>query len=608
MNTVPNLRPYNSNTISVLGKRLGTFGFYLFLAAVLSLQVFLITLTLVGNQVIPLHLSTRLDNFANSVQNNQYENALTELNEIQAQAYGRFKASTETQINEILSRKFDSITDQILQEKSGFQTYEFIKGITLFQKELFPIIDSQLNRLITAYVDTGADYDEITYYLENLEKLGFENVVRSSQNKLDSYYQSRHNFAIANQYFTSNDYLLAIPLYQAIIPEDEKDYQVAQDKLKESMAIMYPSYLTIAGSFANEQRYKEAYDTLQTVSKYYPNNPEILAKLADYKKAQAMVVYHGPIEHIFFHPLLAYPELAFDYDYQAKGFNDWFVTVKEFKKILASLYKNNYILIDIHAIFNKSESGKPLTVRNNLLLPPGKKPLIISIDDLNYYQYMITNGTVSKLILDEQGNVATFSLTPQGVPTTSRDNEIIPILDQFVADHEDFSLNGAKGILALTGYEGVLGYRTNELDSPNYALEKNQALLIIKRLKETGWSFSSHGYGHLDAGKISLPVLTKDTQRWLTEVATLTGHTDLYIYPFGSSVLPGDPKFQYLLDNGFKVLSAVGPNPYLKSGPDYLMMDRRHIDGLALHSQAALLKGFFESSEIIDEVRPVFIP
>jgi len=269
------------------------------------------------------------------------------------------------------------------------------------------------------------------------------------------------------------------------------------------------------------------------------------------------------------------------------------------------LYKNNYILIDIHATFNKPENAMPLTVKTDLLLPAGKKPLIISVDDLNYYKYMIPNGTVHKLILDEHGNIATFSLSPQGIPTTSRENEIVPILDQFVQDHEDFSLNGAKGILALTGYEGVLGYRTNELDSPNFAVEKNQAIIIIKRLKETGWSFASHGYGHLDARKISLAVLSKDTQRWLSEVAPFTGPTDVYIYPFGSSVLPGDPKFQYLLANGFKVLCSVGPSPYLKSGPYYLMMDRRHIDGMALHYQAALLKGFFESSEIIDEVRPI---
>ncbi|GAB6154579.1 hypothetical protein JCM17380_33290 [Desulfosporosinus burensis] len=608
MNYVPNFKPHNPNNNALLINRFKPLGFYLFLFAILSFQVVLIILTLFGNQVISPHLSLKLENFANLVHNNQYDNARTELNEINALVRGSINDSTAIQINEILANKFASITDQILLEKSEFQTYEFNNGITLFQKELLPIIDSQLKEVTKVYIDTGADYDKITYYLQNIEKLGFENSVKSYQNKLESYYQSRQNFATANQYFATNDYLKSIPLYQKVIPEDEKDFQVAQEKIKEGLAIVYPEYLAIAAALASEQQYKEAYDALQTISEYYPNDTELLTKLTDYKKAQAMVLYQGPIEHIFFHPLLAYPELAFDNDHQSKGFNDWFITVKEFKKILDSLYKNNYILIDIHAIFNNSEDGKPLTVRKDLLLPAGKKPLIISIDDLNYYEYMIPNGTVHKLILDEQGNISTFSMSPQGVPTTSRDNEIIPILDQFVQKHEDFSLNGAKGILALTGYEGILGYRTHQLDSPNFEFEKNHALTIIKRLKETGWSFASHGYGHHDARKVPLTVLTRDTQRWLTEVAPLTGLTDVYIYPFGSSVLPGDPKFQYLLDKGFKVLCAVGPNPYSKSGNDYLMMDRRHIDGMALQSQAALLKGFFESSEIIDEDRPQLIP
>ncbi|MDP4170355.1 MAG: hypothetical protein Q8906_07060, partial [Bacillota bacterium] len=51
-----------------------------------------------------------------------------------------------------------------------------------------------------------------------------------------------------------------------------------------------------------------------------------------------MALYKGPIEHIFFHPLVVYPQLAFDGDRLAKGYNDWFVTVNEFNKIIQSLY------------------------------------------------------------------------------------------------------------------------------------------------------------------------------------------------------------------------------------------------------------------------------
>jgi len=318
-----------------------------------------------------------------------------------------------------------------------------------------------------------------------------------------------------------------------------------------------------------------------------------------------MVPYRGPIQHIFFHPLIAYPELAFDNDSQSNGFNQYFVTISEFKKILDSLYKNNFILVNINSIYEEKNVNEKIVVTpKELLLPKGKKPLILTVDDLNYYPYMLDNGTVRKLILDNEGNVATFSITPKGQTVISRDNEIIPILDQFVAQHSDFSLNGAKGLIALTGYEGILGYRTNELDSPNYENEKSQALSVVNRLKETGWSFASHGWGHLDTRKISLAILMKDTKRWLAEVEPLIGPTDVYVYPFGSSVLPGDAKFQYLQDAGFHALCSVGPNPYLKFGPSYFMMDRRHIDGIAFLTEANQYRDLFNGEDIVDKTRP----
>jgi hypothetical protein len=45
------------------------------------------------------------------------------------------------------------------------------------------------------------------------------------------------------------------------------------------------------------------------------------------------------------------------------------------------------------------------------MLPKGKKPIILSVDDVNYYAYMKRDGQVFKLILDDTGNVATYSVT-----------------------------------------------------------------------------------------------------------------------------------------------------------------------------------------------------
>ena len=420
------------------------------------------------------------------------------------------------------------------------------------------------------------------------------------------YEAERDSFDKGNIAYADKDYLQAIEWYKKITSKNTVDYPTAQDQIKKSTTEMYSYYLTKAGVVSKQSDYQEAMRLLNGMSAYYPDDAQIKSDLQKYHEAEKeLVPYNGPIEHIFFHPLLAYPALTFDGDAESNGFNQYFVTVSEFKKIFNQIYANNYILIDYKALYDeKVEDEKTVLVHKELKLPPNKKPLILSVDDVNYPDYKSTNGTISKLILDSDGKVATYSVSPSGEKVTSHDNEVIPIIDAFVAEHPDFSFQGAKGILAFTGYYGILGYNTNTLDSPSYPEEQQSALAIIERLKETGWTFASHGYSHLDARAESYQRLEEDTLRWEKEVGSLIGPTNIYVYPFGSSVLPGDPKFQFLLDQGFNILCSVGPTPYLKDTTDYVMMDRRHIDGIALYNQEAILKNLFDAKSVLDPVRP----
>ncbi|MFO7172534.1 MAG: hypothetical protein DIU70_006160 [Bacillota bacterium] len=317
------------------------------------------------------------------------------------------------------------------------------------------------------------------------------------------------------------------------------------------------------------------------------------------------VPYDGPVEHIFFHPLIVYPELAFDGDFMAQGYDDWFVTVPEFQAILGALYQRGYVLVGVGDLFEERvENGRTVLVRKELRLPPGKRPLVLSIDDLNYYAYMRENGNAHRLVVDDDGRVAALVVTPRGQRFVSRRAEIVPILDDFVAAHPDFSLNGAKGIIALTGYEGILGYATHDPAAPGYEAERREALRVVERLKATGWSFASHGWGHRDAARIRLESLVADTDRWKREVESLVGPTPVYIFPFGSGVRPGDPKFEALLERGFRILCGVGPRPYLEVTDRYAWMDRRHIDGLALRTQGDLLRELFDPEAVVDPARP----
>jgi len=310
-----------------------------------------------------------------------------------------------------------------------------------------------------------------------------------------------------------------------------------------------------------------------------------------------------PIEHIFFHPLVAYPEKAFDGDRISRGMDDYMATTTEFKRMLDELYKNDYILVDIEKVYERildENSGKYVVRRAELKLPSGKKPFIISLDDMNYYPYMIENGCVHKLVVGEGNRVATYTKHDDGSESIDYDNEVIPILDNFVAEHPDFSLNGAKGCVGLTGFEGVLGYRTQS-GSENRDAEIKQAKEVIKVLKDTGWTFASHSYGHPDMAKITYEKFKYDTDKWKAEVEPLIGKTKVLLYPYGAGVPHASPKMDYLMQRGgFYVFCGVGIRHYERVYSDAVIADRKNIDGLTLRNRHREMLHMFDTSKVID--------
>ena len=333
--------------------------------------------------------------------------------------------------------------------------------------------------------------------------------------------------------------------------------------------------------------------------------------------------YDGVVEHLFFHPVVAYPELAFDGDYKSDGIDDWMVTAGEYLKILESVYEKGYVLVDIADCWSEqtNEAGETRMVKNTLYLPEGKKPLILSYDDVNYYEYMLENGFTYKLILGQDGKLWSWGLDPEGNEVISRDLDAVTILDKFVEEHPDFSPFGAKGCLSLTGYEGILGYRT-QTDKENWTAEREanrqkevEAVKpIVAELKRTGWTFGSHTWGHISLNTRTYETVTADMRKWFDEVGSLVGDTTVLFYPFGGR-LDGDdvqqtgPAFQWMQQQGFRIFCSVGIDSWSKCKSDIsaVICDRLHPDGTTLRSAKARERymKFYDAKDIIDlSVRP----
>ena len=324
------------------------------------------------------------------------------------------------------------------------------------------------------------------------------------------------------------------------------------------------------------------------------HTPKISPQDVEQNTAQ-LQQYQGRIYNIFFHSLIVYPQLAYNGNVNTELYQTYMITRDQFTKILEALYKNNFVLVDIDSLYLINKDGT--LSQKKLFLPVGKKPLIISLDDLSYYQSMIGHGFADKLVLDKSGNVATEVVTTNGTVEVTRDGDVVPILDDFVKAHPDFSMRGTKGIIALTGFEGILGYRTQATSSLQYREEVQGAKSVVARLKATGWKFASHSYSHnpsFSTGETSLDFLRTDVERWNTEVRPLVGDTNIFIGPFGQIFKPNDPRRGYLIEHGFNILYGVGIDLYTHFYPAYLEMDRVDIDGFRLKNNPDFLKIFFD--------------
>lgn len=393
------------------------------------------------------------------------------------------------------------------------------------------------------------------------------------------------------------------PTAEPVKTEEEKQEEQAKKVLAQAdlyaMQYDYDKAIKLIQDFENYSQVKILTDAIAG----YENTKTTLKPLGAYDSADQ-------ISHIFVHILVADTGKAFDGDYKQKGYNYYMTTISEFNEMLQQLYDQGYVLVKIHDVASKvkKDDGTETFEAGDIMLPPDKKPIVISQDDVNYYEYMTGDGFARRIVLDKENNPTTEMVMEDGSVSIG-DYDMVPIIEKFVKEHPDFSYRGAKGIVALTGYEGALGYRTNDASSPTYEADKETVKNIVKVMKEKGWEFASHSYGHRDMGKATYKFTVKDTDRWEKEVGSLIGPTDIYIFPYGIDIETTmghytSDKFEYLKKFGFDYFCGVFKSPWIQVQKDYVRMTRRPVDGQAMLEFPERLKDLFDLSTIIDAARP----
>jgi hypothetical protein len=174
--------------------------------------------------------------------------------------------------------------------------------------------------------------------------------------------------------------------------------------------------------------------------------------------------------------------------------------------------------------------------------------------------------------------------------------------------------------LGVTGYEGVLGYRTKPayeaaLGTTAYQKEIADAKAVVQCLKDHGWILASHSYGHPAYGEISAARVEADSDKWENTAQPIIGDTDIILYPHGSDIAGinyynfNNAKFKALYDDGYRYFFNVDSHVYwAQLGSNYYRGGRRNVDGYRMYHDPEMLDDLFVVKDVFDKTRPTPVP
>ena len=387
--------------------------------------------------------------------------------------------------------------------------------------------------------------------------------------------------------------------------------------------------------------YDGAINLLKSVKNYKENTKiTTLIKKFEEQKAACVPVDVNAVPHIFYHSLINDTDRAFNVSVLGKnavdGMNAWMTTVEEFDRITQQMYDNGYVFVRLRdlVVETKDENGNVTFAPNtNLMLPPDKKAVVLSVDDLSYYHSYKPAGFPEKLVLDDNSDVKCLYKTADGKKHIG-DYDVVPRLNTFLKKHPDGAYKGARGMIAMTGYNGVFGYRTDSdyevrehlkpdqlawlNEHPDYNREKEieKAKKIADALKSEGWEFASHTWGHLSVTGKTVERLKTDNEKWVANVQNIVGAVDTLIFAHGNDIggpqpyTNDNPLYAYYKSAGYNFFCNVDRSKphWVQINADNVRQGRIDMDGYLLYTatqgRTTVLDQMIRPAEVFDTRRP----
>lgn len=380
--------------------------------------------------------------------------------------------------------------------------------------------------------------------------------------------------------------------------------------------------LAMAQALANNYDYEGALAVLEGFSGNMADFPQLSQAYDTYAEiCNNMVVWDAAdVYNLSFHQLIADAARAFpDRDY-GTSYKRNFITVQEFQAILQQLYDNGYVLVDLGDFYRQefnSSSGRDVFVTQQLKLPAGKKPLMITQTNANYYNYMTDSNGDKKpdagadgfaCSLRYDGKFYNELINADGSISTGS-FDLVPLLEDFIAQHPDFSYQGARAIISFTGYDGILGYRVNATNLSADALQKerDEAAKVIAALKKAGYLLACNTFDNYNYGTTSASGIRSDLAKWQEQITPWLGEVDILVFAresdIGDENVYSGSKFNVLYEAGFRYFLGCSDAPWNQVDDLYVRHNRLSVGGSNLQNHADWFAELFDASLVLDSAR-----
>ncbi len=407
---------------------------------------------------------------------------------------------------------------------------------------------------------------------------------------------------------------------QADIEKDRQESSISQAELQQQASQAVAQEAAILAAGYDYQAAIEKLDSLGDLTQYQ----DLATKRAEYVNAQASLLeYKDPslIPNLSFHVLIEDMARAKKDTEFGGSYNRNFVTTSEFSKILQQLYDNGYVLVDFDSFIGSSTdvNGNEKFEVIPMYLPADKKPVMITETMVNYFNYMVDgnddklpdangDGFANKLVVDANGDIKAEYITADG-QTLTGNYDLVPILEDFIKAHPDFSYRGARAILAITGHEGVFGYRCNtsyigDKGQSYYDQEVAGAKQIASALRNKGYTLASYTYANKNYFNYNATTITADMNKWTTEVTNVIGDMNVFVfaqkgnlsdYTGGSFDVMYKSGYRFYISNATNATSAT-----TTVNETYVRQNRLMVTGETMQWNPSWFTGMFNPAAVLE--------